>query len=97
MSKMATANAIETTDHSRTLVGTWGVLVVLTLLSSWFRDHGLTASLALVVILGLTFVKVFLVGHQFMELRIAPEALQRSFLGWCAGTCVALVALALWL
>ena len=45
----------------------------------------------------LTFVKVFLVGHQFMELRIAPEALRRSFLGWCVSTCAVLVVLALWL
>lgn len=81
-------------NHTGSLVSAWAILVALTLASFWFRDHGLTPEAAIVAILVLTFVKVFMVGHSFMELRWAPRVLRGLFAAWCAGTCVTLVILA---
>ena len=80
-------------DETASLLLSWAVLVALTLLSFWFRDHGLGPAAAAVAILALTFVKVYLVGHSFMELRHAPTLLRSVFGIWCAGTCLVLIAL----
>lgn len=81
-------------SHTTSLLASWAGLVMLTMVSYWFRDHGIGASAALTVILVLTFIKVYIVGHSFMELRRAPRALRAVFAGWCAGTCLCLIILA---
>lgn len=81
-------------NHTASLTGAWALLVVLTLASYWFRDHGLGPAAAIVAILLLTFVKVFMVGHSFMELHRAPAWLRGVFTTWCAGTCLALIVMA---
>lgn len=81
-------------NHTTSLTGAWLLLVALTLASYWFRDHGLAPAAAIVAILVLTFIKVFMVGHSFMELRRAPAWLRLVFATWCGGTCLALVVMA---
>lgn len=81
-------------DHTTTLVLTWAVLVGLTLASWWLSDNGLGPAIAITLILVLTFVKVFMVGHTFMELRTAPPWLKKTFVRWCVAMCVLLIALA---
>lgn len=81
-------------NHTPGLVAAWAVLVALTLLSFWFRDHGVGPAAAVLVILALTFVKVYMVGHSFMEVRRAPRILRLVFATWCAGTCLTLMVLA---
>ena len=81
--------------ESRTLVLVWAGLVALTLASWWFRDHGLGARAAIVAILAIAFVKVFLVGHTFMEIHRGPKALRVVFTAWCAVACATLVTMAL--
>lgn len=81
--------------HRTSQLIAWAGLVILTLTSFWFRDHGVDAKAAAAIILSLSFIKVFIVGWSFMELRIAPRALQLAFSGWCALSCVLLLVLAL--
>lgn len=81
--------------HRLSLVLAWAVLVLLTLTSFWFRDHGVGAKVAVVIILSLSFIKVFMVGFSFMELRMAPRVLQTAFAVWCVLSCVLLLVLAL--
>ena len=91
---MHVANTATSNNHTGHLIIAWAVLVALTLASYWFRDHGFSPEAALVAILVLTFIKVYMVGHSFMELRWAPRLLRGLFAGWCAGTCGTLVLLA---
>lgn len=79
---------------ARNLVLVWAGLVALTLASWWFRDHGLGAATAITVILAITFIKVFMVGHSFMEIGRAPWVLRSVFAAWCVGVCATLVMLA---
>lgn len=84
-------------DHTRGLVLVWAGLMALTLLSWWFRDHGLSQKVAVATIIALSFVKVFMVGHSFMELKFAPRWLNLSFKLWCLVSSVVLVVMALFL
>lgn len=63
----------------------WFVLIAATLLSfSLGTGHGIESHLvASVAVLLVAFVKVFLVGMYFMELREAPDVLCGLFLGYC--------------
>lgn len=63
----------------------WFVLVAATLLSlSLGTGHGIDSHRAAsVAVLLVAFVKVFLVGMYFMELRAAPNALRGLFCGYC--------------
>lgn len=76
------------------IVVAWVVLMILTAASWWLgADHqalGLGLDVSMISILVLTFGKVAVVGHSFMELREAAPWLQRTFFGWCLATCVAL-------
>ena len=51
-------------------------------LASWYLGdgHGST-KLATIVVITVAFVKVFVVGHYFMELRDAPIPLRGTFGG----------------
>ncbi len=82
-------------DHTGSVVLVWAVLMVLTVLSYWFRDHGLSAEGAAAAIIIIAFVKVYLVGLSFMELRVAPAFLRNIFTYWCLGSCLFLLGLAL--
>jgi prolipoprotein diacylglyceryltransferase len=93
MTQSMTMHVHRQTSH---LIWAWAALVALTIASWWFRDHGLGPQSASVVILIITFIKVYVVGRSFMELRRAPVALQRVFIAWCAGTCASLIAFVLW-
>jgi hypothetical protein len=89
---------ISTVDkHKAYVIGAWCVLMGLTAVSGWLgADHdmaGLGASFAMVSILVVTFAKIFVVGHTFMELREAAPWLKNLFLGWCVVLCITLSAM----
>jgi hypothetical protein len=75
------------------ITGVWVLLVVATLFSwEWAQgagDRRLTASAVLVI----AFVKVRLIGLEFMELRTAPLPLRIAFELWLLGACSTLLAL----
>jgi heme/copper-type cytochrome/quinol oxidase subunit 4 len=72
----------------------WGLLVVATVVSwSVGTDHGINYRLATVVVLLVTFAKVYLVGANFMELREAPLPLRLIFSCVCAVMCTVLVVM----
>jgi heme/copper-type cytochrome/quinol oxidase subunit 4 len=63
----------------------WFVLIAATLLSfALGTGHGISShQAASIVIMLVAFVKMFLVGTYFMELREAPQVLRGVFLGYC--------------
>jgi len=68
--------------------------VVATLISwSVGIDHGMDYRFSTVVVLLVTFVKVDLVGRNFMELRDAKPLLRLIFYGVCVVMCTALIAM----
>ena len=89
-----TENNIRLRDNSL-LFGAWALLVVLTAMSWWASDHGLSIDVAVAAILVLTFLKVYVVGLAFMEVRSGPVALRVIFFSWCAGTCFAVIGMML--
>lgn len=78
-------------------VGAWGVLMLFTATLWWLgSDHdvaGLGSNFAMISILVLTFGKIYLVGHAFMEMRHAAAWLHRTFASWCCSLCAALTVL----
>jgi hypothetical protein len=61
----------------------WAVLMIATVISWWLGDgHGAT-KLAAVAVIVTGFMKVALIGENFMELRTAPWQLRAAFHGWC--------------
>lgn len=91
---MTDITAVRQDSHTGSLILAWAILVGLTLMSWWFSDHGLGPAAAITAILVLTFIKVFMVGHSFMELSRAPTLLRSAFAAWCAGLCAVLIVLA---
>jgi hypothetical protein len=79
------------------VVGAWAVLMAFTAASWWLgADHtisGLGLDISMVSILVLTFGKIAVVGHSFMELREAAPWLQRTFFGWCTAACAVLAVM----
>jgi heme/copper-type cytochrome/quinol oxidase subunit 4 len=79
---------------TRYTVGAWVVLMILTGATWWIgADHdpaGLGRDIAMVSLLVLTFAKIYVVGHTFMELREAAAWLHRTFAGWCVALCLVL-------
>lgn len=73
---------------SKRVTVVWAVLVGATLLSLVLGvTHGIgDARVAAGVLLTVAFVKVWLVGMHFMELREAPANLRGFFTGWCVIT-----------
>lgn len=76
---------------------TWLVLVAATSLSWWLgTDHGITnARGAATVLIVVAFVKVFLIGMQFMELRHADHRLRNAFAAYTVLVCGGLIAMLL--
>jgi len=79
------------------VVAAWSVLMGLTAASWWFgADHqvaGLGIDFSMVAILVLTFAKIYVVGHSFMELHEAAQWLHRTFASWCVILCLTLSVL----
>lgn len=83
--------------HAR-LALVWLGLVVASLVSFWLgTDHGFTGDdgkkLGMSVAFVVAFLKIQVIGSQFMELRTAPPALRAAFGAWCAGTCTVVITL----
>jgi hypothetical protein len=83
--------------HDRTTryaIGAWAVLMILTGATWWIgADHdpaGFGRDISMVSLLVLTFAKIYVVGHAFMELREAAPWLRRTYAGWCVGLCLIL-------
>ncbi|WP_433518224.1 cytochrome C oxidase subunit IV family protein [Nonomuraea sp. CA-143628] len=76
----------------RTMV-VWLVLMAATVVSWYLGDGHGTRRLATVVVLAVAFVKVYLVGRYFMELREAPRVLRLLFGAWTLVVCAVLVAI----
>jgi len=74
-------------------VATWTLLTAATSVSWYLGDGHGAVDVASVAVLAVAFVKVYLVGREFMELRTAPTALHTLFAGWCTVVCTALVGL----
>jgi hypothetical protein len=89
--------ALTKDSHTAYVWGAWLVLMALTAASWWVSaDHEIAAlglKLSMVSILVLTFAKIFVVGHVFMEIRESAPWLMRLFLTWCIGLCVTLSVL----
>jgi Prokaryotic Cytochrome C oxidase subunit IV len=64
----------------------WIILVAATFATFWLgTDHpfsNISVRLASVLALGFAFVKVWLIGMDFMEIRQAPRALKVAFGVW---------------
>jgi Prokaryotic Cytochrome C oxidase subunit IV len=92
---MTTATMISrSTAHTRYIIGAWSLLMAFTLctwrLGASHDVPGLGRQVSMVSILVLTFAKVFVVGHSFMELRQAARWLVITFTTWCLGLCTVL-------
>lgn len=71
----------------------WAVLMLATLVSWYLGDgHGATEFAAVSVILT-GFLKVWLIGEHFMELRTAPPAMRWAYLAWCVLTPAVLIGM----
>ncbi|WP_226358632.1 cytochrome C oxidase subunit IV family protein [Pseudonocardia sp. ICBG601] len=81
---------ITTRPYTRTLV-VWVGLMAVTILSWYWADTHDLSSLVNSGIILLAFIKVYLVGHYFMELRNAPPLLRVTFTAWCVVICAALI------
>jgi Na+-translocating ferredoxin:NAD+ oxidoreductase RnfA subunit len=77
----------------------WLVLMVATGLGWWLGQAGQTSSqgmaLATAGVIVVAFIKVWIVGFQFMELRHAPRWLRHAFDAWIVAVCVALLVICL--
>jgi heme/copper-type cytochrome/quinol oxidase subunit 4 len=87
----------EKKTHTAYVCGAWFVLMVLTATSWWVgadhRSASLSRNLAMVSILILTFAKIYVVGHAFMELRESARWLKWTFTAWCVVLCAILSAM----
>jgi heme/copper-type cytochrome/quinol oxidase subunit 4 len=71
----------------------WTALMGGTILSWYLGDGHGPAQLATVGVLLVAFLKVYLVGRYFMELKDAPKAQHGMFAGWTIAMCAVLVAM----
>jgi len=78
----------------------WLILVGTTALGWWlgYMSHNAQDGILFttVGILVSAFVKVWIVGFQFMELKQAPRWLRHSFDAWIIAMCSTLVVLCIW-
>jgi len=75
----------------------WLILVVATGVGWWLGQAGQGnvqgVRLATAGVIVVAFIKVWIVGFQFMELRYAPRWLRHSFDAWILAVCVALLSI----
>lgn len=72
----------------------WFVLAAATVLSVLVGDHSFgIADLASAIVLAIAFVKVRIVGSEFMELRGAPLPMRLVFDVWVIVVCAVLIVL----
>ena len=74
----------------------WLLLILLTFLSlEFFRNigRGTDFRLGSMIVMVVAFIKVRLVGLDYMELRNAPLPLRLVFEAWSAGLCVIILTL----
>ena len=79
----------------RTLVAVWAALVLATVVSIGVHEGLGVGAVATVIVLVLAFVKVWLVGRWFMELRDAPTLLRRLLDGYVVVVPIVLLAVLL--
>lgn len=81
----------------RPATGIWALLMVATAVSWTLGTHHADLAgnvrAATVTVLAIAFVKVYLVGRHFMELRHAPRLLRLLFAGLTVVVCAVLVGL----
>ncbi len=77
----------------------WLVLMVATGLGWWLGQAGQTSAqgqaLTTAGVIVVAFIKVWIVGFQFMELRHAPRWLRHAFDAWIIAVCTALLVICL--
>ena len=72
----------------------WFLLVVVTMLAWWLAEGEQKIARATTMAIFLTAsVKIWIIGYQFMELKIAPAFLRYGFLLWVIGICAVLIYL----
>ena len=90
---IASRQSLKTRLSGLPAAGSWAVLMILTLLSWWLGDGHGPGQIATIVVLVVAFLKVAVVGENFMELKHAPPALRLAFHGWSVVVCIALIVL----
>ena len=71
----------------------WVTLVIATCISWWLGvGHG-PQTFAAVAVIAVAFLKVYLVGAHFMDLRAAPALLRTAFNAWILLTSGALIGI----
>ncbi|MBK6657496.1 MAG: cytochrome C oxidase subunit IV family protein [Proteobacteria bacterium] len=76
----------------------WLTLVGMTAVGWWFGLSARNCERGATVLLGViaaACIKVWIIGYQFMELRVAPAWLRYGFLAWVTGIGVVLTAICL--
>ena len=86
--------------HSKTIIGlssmtwAWFLLVAVTMLAWWLAEGEQKIAGATTTAIFLTAsVKIWIIGYQFMELKIAPAFLRYGFLLWVIGIGAVLIYL----
>lgn len=76
---------------------TWAVLVAATVISWWVgTEHSpQEAKLSAAILLVVAFIKVYLIGSQFMELQSSHPKLRKGFRAYVAISTLGLIGLAL--
>lgn len=75
------------------VIAAWLALIASTVVSWYLGDGHGAARVATVGVLLVAFLKVYLVGRYFMELKYAPRVLHAVFAGWNVAMAVTLVSL----
>lgn len=75
----------------------WIVLMAATAVAWLFgnvaRDDKSASHLAIAGVITTAFIKIWIIGYQFMELRSAPRLLRHAFDAWTVVVCTVLVVL----
>ena len=73
----------------------WVILVVATAVGWWLGQTPQGMAFATAGVIIVAFIKVWIVGFQFMELRHAPRWLRHGFDAWIIAVSVALLVVCL--
>lgn len=65
------------------MTGAWFLLIAVTMLAWWLAEGEQKMAGATTTAIFITaFVKIWIIGYQFMELKLAPAFLRYGFLLW---------------